>query len=236
MSKKLWALNLLLVCGLALIGRELREEWKSSREREQKMLSQKMKPAAATQVPQVPAPPSVQPAAYMNVATQTLFTKDRNPNILIEPEKPKPQPLFPRFYGVMNLGDGLTAIMSDGPSKQRGFAVGEKVGEWKLAEIGADFLVFEWDTKKVTKRFSELQDRNDPVAEQTTPRGPSVAAAPAPTPPPTPARAGPGTDMGGGFSACNPNDSSPNGTVVDGKRKVMSEGMFGKTCRWESAK
>mgnify|MGYP006992463465 CR=1 FL=1 len=97
--------------------------------------------------------------------------------------------------------------------------------------IGTDTLTFEWDAKPHVKKFTDLQDREAaPVVEARTaaPAAPVTPAAPA-----TPAKPGPGADMGGGLAACNANDSSPAGTVVDGKRKVVTESPFGKVCRWE---
>jgi hypothetical protein len=236
MRKKLWALNLLLLAGLALLARELHQNWKAARNREQRMLGKKAQPAPPPAPAQSILPPPVQAAAYLNVASQTLFSKDRNPNIVVEAPKEIPPPPFPKFYGVMNLGDGPSAIMSDGPARQKLFAIGDKAGEWKLTAIGADTLEFEWQQKKFTKRFTELQDKSETPAEVLAPRGPS-ASTPAPVTPAAPARPGPGVEMGGGFFACNPNDPSPAGTVLDGKRKVITDSMFGgKTCRWEPVK
>jgi hypothetical protein len=233
--KKLWVLNLLLLVAVGLVARELRNDWKAAREREKKILQKDVKTSPAPPMPQTPSPAPVQAAAYLDVAQQNLFSKDRNPNIVIEAEKPKPLPAFPRFYGVMNLGDGAMAILSDSPGRQRPFKTGDKVGEFLLAEIGTDTLVFEWEKQKLTKKFSELQDRSEQSTETTRSSAPAAGpAAAAPVQRPVePAKPGPGTDMGSGLAACNPNDPTPAGTVLDGKRKVVTDGMFGKVCRWE---
>lgn len=237
MRKKLWFLNLLLIAGIALLSRELHSNWKAAREREKKIGTRPAPtPGAAipaTAIPTPPPPTPVQAAGYADVAQLMLFSKDRNPSVVVEAPPPKPQPAFPRFYGAMNLGDGMMAILSDGPSQQKPFKPGEKVGEYKLTEIGEDTLVFEWDGKKFPKKFAELADRNE-VAVESTPRAPVAAAAP--PPPPKPTGPGPGTDMGGGFAACNPGDSSPAGTVINNMRKVVTETPFSKVCRWEPVK
>lgn len=232
MRGKLLVLNLALLVALAMITRELRTHWRAAREREQAMRSKQVKPPAPPPVTQTAPPPPIMAAGYLDVAQQTLFSKDRNPNVVVEQEKPKPVPPFPKLFGVMNLGDGAFAILSDGPNSQKPFRPGDKVGEFKLAEIQAESLVFEWDQKKFAKKFTELQEKaaDRPMAE-STPR--QAAAPPTPAAPVTPAKAGPGADMGGGLAACNPNDPSPAGTVVDGKRKVVTESPFGKVCRWE---
>ena len=232
MSKKLWFLNLLLVAGLVMIGRELHASWKASREREKRMLNQRVSPVKEPPATIGPPPAPVQATQYIDVAQQTLFSKDRNPTVVVEVpvEKPKIMPPFPKFYGVMNLGDGPMAIMNES-GRQKTFKTGEKIGEYKLLAIGTETLTFEWDGKPHVKKFSELQVRE--AAPQVEERTAAPAAPVTPAAPATPAKPGPGTDMGGGLAACNANDSSPAGTVVDGKRKVVTESPFGKVCRWE---
>ena len=41
-----------------------------------------------------------------------------------------------------------------------------------------------------------------------------------------------GVDMGAGYRACLPADDSPNGTVVDGYRKISHTGPLGVSCGW----
>jgi mannose-6-phosphate isomerase-like protein (cupin superfamily) len=58
--------------------------------------------------------------------------------------------------------------------------------------------------------------------------------------PPAPSAAGldgkkpvQGIDLGAGFRACVPGDSSPDGTVVDGYRKMLSHSFLGPSCIWK---
>ncbi|MBI4876733.1 MAG: hypothetical protein HY822_19020, partial [Acidobacteria bacterium] len=51
-----------------------------------------------------------------------------------------------------------------------------------------------------------------------------------------PARSGPGAEVAPGMRACQPGDSSPVGTVVDGMRKVVTKTPFSVICRWEPVK
>lgn len=192
MRKKLWTLNLILVACLGLLARHLRQEWQTAREREKKMLSRVVKLPPPSPVAPLPAPATLQAAGYLDVAQQMLFSKDRNPNVVVEQAAPKPVPAFPKFYGVMNLGDGLTAILNDGPGRQRPFKAGDKVGEFKLAEIGNDALTFEWEDKKFQKRFAELQDRSAPSPAESARPAPITSIQAAPPKPPEPARSGPG--------------------------------------------
>ena len=67
-----------------------------------------------------PAGPRIEPVLatrYAEIAEKMLFAKDRNPTVVVEvkPEAPKPMPKLPALYGVMNLLDGTTAIMSEKP-------------------------------------------------------------------------------------------------------------------------
>jgi mannose-6-phosphate isomerase-like protein (cupin superfamily) len=43
----------------------------------------------------------------------------------------------------------------------------------------------------------------------------------------------PGADVGEGYRSCLPNDNSPNGTLADGYRKVVTTSPFGVSCGWE---
>jgi hypothetical protein len=46
---------------------------------------------------------------------------------------------------------------------------------------------------------------------------------------------GPGEDTGRGYKVCIPNDSTPDGSIVDGYRKVSIATPFGNACRWDPA-
>ncbi len=216
MKRKLVLVNVALLAALAWLGVKLRQDWMAGRERERTIVRQRIQPAPAPPMAQTPPQPALRAESYLDVAQNMLFAKDRNPNVVVEAQPPKPTPPFPRFYGLMNLGDGPLAILSEGAGRrQQGYMAGQKVGEFKIAAIGSEELVFEWDGKKLTKKFSDLAEKGEP---QQAPE------------------AGPGTSMGGGFAGCNPGDNSPAGTVVDGMKKVINETPFGKVCRWEPAK
>ncbi|MDX1980588.1 MAG: hypothetical protein SFV51_09990 [Bryobacteraceae bacterium] len=237
MTKKLWLLNLLLVVTIALIGRELREDWRKAREREKKMLSRKVEAAKPPPVPPSPAPAPLQAVGYMDVVQQSLFAKDRNPNVIVDPPPPPaPPPPFPKFYGVMNLGDGPEAIMAEASGRQqRAIRVGGKIGEFTLAAIRTEDMDLGWKDKQFTKRFTELREKENENRQQQQDTSRSSDPPPPPRPVARPAQAtpGPAEDMGGGFSACAAGDTSPAGTIVGGKKKVVNATPFGQVCRWE---
>lgn len=237
MKNRLLLLNIVLIAACGLIGAQLYQSWKSARERERQTLNRKLPPAPAPSIPVAPTPTPLAAAGYLDIAQQYILAPDRNPNVVVEVKPtptPTPIPPFPKFYGVMNLGDGPMAILAEGQSRQKPFMQGDKVGQFKLVAIGTEDLTFEFQDKILKKRFAELQDKNEgaPADSGARTTGPA-AVAPAPTPTPMPRSSGPGTDTGGGIKACVPGDSDAPGTVRDGYRKVVSDTPFGKVCRWE---
>jgi hypothetical protein len=185
----------------------------------------------------------VSPADFADVATKNLFSKDRNPNVILDPPPPppvKPQPPFPVAHGVM-LWDGVppTIVLSEkagGP--QKGYHPGDTIGPWKVVSVDSSYANFEWDGKEFKKRIDELIDRT-PIAQAAPPPaspGAQPAAAAKATQSLSVSHAGPGIDVGGGFKACNSDDKSPDGTVVDGMKKVVNATPFGNACHWESSK
>ena len=183
-------------------------------------------------------------ADFADVAMKNLFSKDRNPNVIVDPSAPaacKPQPPFPVAHGVM-LWDGVppTIVLSEkagGP--QKGYHPGDTIGPWKIVSVDNSYADFEWDGKEFKKRIDELIDRT-PIA-QAEPPAPASAPANAPPKPATQtlsnnSHSGPGSDTGSGYKACVAGDSSPNGTVVDGMKKVLTATPFGSGCTWEPVK
>jgi hypothetical protein len=67
--------------------------------------------------------------------------------------------------------------------------------------------------------------------QQSRPENVSSSAQPAPsTPGKKPAL---GADLGSGFRACVTGENSPDGTVVDGYRKMLSQSFLGASCIWK---
>jgi hypothetical protein len=233
-------LNLVLLALAALAAWHLREQWLAARARERTVLQQAVRPVPPPPISPLPAAPKVQASGYIEIAEKMLFTKDRNPVVLVEvapPPPPKPMPPLPVLHGVMDLGDGPTAILSPkAGAPHRDFRPGEQIGEFKLVAIDQREIVLEWDGKQVSKRLEDLLDRTGPPQRE-------AAEARTSTPAPAPAQAqpmrgalGPGADAGKGMRACQPGDSTPPGTIVDGLRKVVSRNPFGQTCLWEPVK
>ena len=231
-------LNVALAAAIAGLSWQLRQDWLEARAREQAVLQQRVK---ALPPPPVTASKPAEPvtaASYSDIAQKMLFTKDRNPTVVVDvvpPPPPKPMPSLPVLYGVMNLMDGTTAIMSEKSGTQHlGVRLGDKVGEFKLVAVSGREITLEWEGKTVTKEIDEMIDRASIAqpsnSSATTPRAESRPAATQPQPR---GEAAPGTDIGNKLHACQPGDNSPPGTVSGGYRKVVSTSPFGETCRWE---
>ena len=233
MKRKLLILNLGLAALLAYAGFALRQAWLAEKEREATELNRALKPAAPPPFTPLAVAPPVAPAGYAAIAQETLFDRSRNPNVPVDvpaPPPPKPMPPLPLYHGQMNIGAGPMASLSEKPNSAGVFLhPGETIGQFKLVDVTSEEITLEWEGKTIRKNVDELLDRS---AQAPAP----APAAPAPAPPqPAAAKSatGPGADTGAGFKRCEPNDSTPAGTVVDGYRKVVSPTPFGEACRWD---
>jgi len=240
---KLRFLDLALLVLAGLLGWQVRREWIQSHARDQVLLHGGLPPAKVPGLNPLDKVDPLTAAAYIEIALKNLFSQDRNPNVIVDPPKPepeKPTPPFPVAHGVM-LWDGVppTIVLSEksnGP--QKGYHPGESIGQWKLVSLDSSFVDLEWDGKEFKKRIDELIDRN-PIAEVPQPVASKAApaAAPAVKALSSPGRSGPGAiETGPGQKSCNADDPSPDGTIVDGMKKIVIATPFGSSCRWEQTK
>jgi hypothetical protein len=237
-KRRLLFLNLLLLIVLAWIGFRFREVHNAARERETRVLGQSIKDE---KYPPLPAAPPVAPivaANFLMVAERMVLSKDRNSTVIIEPppvvEKP-PMPPLPVAHGLMMMGEpGI--ILSERPGAvQKTYRKGEKVGPFKLVAFDNSRVIMDWNGEKVERSLDDLLEKaNAPVdsGAVSTPSG-AVQQAAAPAPARAAEPLGPGSEIGGGLRACQPNDSLPSGAVQGGFRKVEVATPFGKSCRWE---
>jgi hypothetical protein len=244
MNRKILALNLALLALLGVLGWMLRAHWRETRARELATLS---KAARKIEVlpPPSPAPPEAAvPANYLEVAQKTLFSKDRNPNVIVEvvpPPAPPPEvptPPRPYYFGQMGLGPQPVALLSVEKGGQKGFHVGDEVGPFKLMAFDRDTITFEWNGKTLEYPLSELKPKEPQAAAQQ-----AAAATAAPAKPQSIAPViAVGEDkptlgtQNGEIRSCVPGDRSPAGTVKDGYKKTVVNGPFGPSCLWEPIK
>jgi len=240
LKRKLLIANLVLLGLATTLTVHLRREWLEARTREQAVLRQQIRPVPPPPIGALPAAEPVRAAGYADIAQKTLFSKDRNPDVIVEvpaPPPPKPMPPLPVFHGLLNLGDGATAILSERPgAEHRDFRPGDLVGEFKLVAVNNEEIVLEWEGKTITKKVDDMIDRTAAPAAPAAAASATAARAVELTPPP-PAQAAPGEDLGGrGISACQKGDTSPAGTTANGMRKVIKNNPFGASCYWEPVK
>jgi hypothetical protein len=236
LKRKLLVLNLGLAAFLAYAGFALRQAWLAEKAREAAELNRGVKPAPPPIFTPLAVAPPVVPTGYAPIAEQMLFDRSRNPNVPVEvpaPPPPRPMPPLPLYHGQMNIGTGPMASLSEKPASAGVFLhPGETIGPFKLVDVTSDEITLEWEGKTIRKNVDELLDRSgsqQPAAPAARTEQPATPAAPAVAKSAT----GPGADTGAGFKRCEPNDSTPAGTVVDGYRKVVSPTPFGEACRWD---
>ena len=243
---RLFLLNVLLLAGIAMATLKLLELRDETARREEMVHAGAPKLPQAKGTSAVPPPERTVAANYLDIATRLLFSKDRNPTVIIAPPPVKQIPAFPLAYGVLMMADPPIIMMA--PKKgdgQKGYRAGERIADFKIVNFDSRTIVFEWDGQKFTKNIQELVDRDAQSAallnRQNTPAAPEPAA----TAPAASAQnlstagsssQGPGIDTGGGIRACTAGDTAAPGTVSDGFRKIVSETPFGKVCRWEKVK
>jgi hypothetical protein len=227
-------------------------QWLAAQQKERGMIAKQAQPAPLTPPPPLEAVRPVTPGEYLDVAQRDLFARDRNPEVVIEvappppPPPQKPLPPLPVYHGQMSLGKAVVLLSLKGDD-QKSYEAGEEVGPFKLLAFDAETITLEFEGKTVERKLAELRPK-EPLPQQ--------AAAAAPVPPPPSASATvrtlgssadpnkpasssdnqPGADIGGGFRACAPGDTSPDGTLSGGYRKVVTRGLMGSACRWEQVK
>jgi hypothetical protein len=244
MNRKLILLNLVLMALAVWLGWTLRQRWLEGQARERAIFINAARKMALLSPPPLVPPKTVMAAEYLDVAQKMLFTKDRNPNVVIEPEKPKPEPPMPplpAYYGQMTLGDPVV-FLATGPAAQKSYHPGDKVGPFELVTFDREKITLAWNGKTVERKLQELVPKEPIAVVQAA----SAAAAPSSAPqvksiggPSESAAAkGPfGVDMGGGnLFGCKADDTAPNGTVVNGFKKVIVRGLMGLSCHWEQVK
>jgi hypothetical protein len=237
LKRRIVILNVVLAAVAVFAGIQLRNEWLAARAREAATLpGPPVKPAPVPPYTALPGAEPVLAAGYSMIPQKFLFDPSRNSTVVevvvvTPPPPPKPMPALPRFHGEMNL-DGIMAVLSEAPnSPQRFVKPGETIGEFKLLDVNTQELVFEWDGQTIHKGLNELTDRGG--ASSDVPGSSAAARAAPPAAPVVKTPTGPGQATPQGYKTCNPNDSTPDGTVVDGFRKVSMPTPFGAACRWD---
>jgi hypothetical protein len=236
MKQRLLLLDLLLLVLVVLAGWLLKQRWEAAHKREMAMLQQRIPSIPAPSLmPLVPVVP-VTGAMYDDVAQNMLFSRDRNPNIIVDPPAPPPPsppvPPLPKAHGVIQFGEQPQVILSeDAGGAEKSYSPGDEIGPFKLLAVNTTHILFEWNGLRILKTIEEITDHSAPKEETTSSKA-KEAAAPAASTSIKPKEAPSDIDMGRDTKACVPGDTSPSGTLANGMRKVVTSTPFGPSCRW----
>jgi hypothetical protein len=241
-KSKLIALNAALAASLALVIWQGTEVWKGAKAQRKATVNVPVK--KITPPPMTPAkkPEAIQSAAYADVASKNLFSKDRNPTVVVDPPKvdpPKVMPALPVVYGVLGLPSGVKAIMAEHAGKpSKPVQTGDTIGEFKVIALDLHKVKFEWDGREVERNLDELVDRSAPASGSANngpqSSGPAVPrAAEAAKPLDSSALGAESGTPDAPTRSCVPGDTSAVGSVVDGYKKAGVSTPFGLMgCKW----
>jgi hypothetical protein len=175
-------LNLaLLALGGTLVW-TLRANWIQAKARERAVLQRKVAAKAVLAPPPLPTVKAVAPAEYIDVAGKMLFSKDRNPTVVVEPPKPAPEPVMPalpNYHGQMAIGEPVILLSMSANAAQHSYHAGDQVGDFKLVSFDENRVDFEWKGKNVERKLEELRPK-DTTAATGTQAGAQGAKAAAP--------------------------------------------------------
>jgi len=237
-KRRLWFLNIVLIALLALIVVRFRQMQHQLGDRAARNLHQVVKPVAMSPLPPIAALAPAVAANYADVAIKMLFSRDRNPTVILDPVAPppvKPMPPLPVAYGAMFFGEpGIILALPNAKATQRLYRKGEAIGDFKLVNFDNTSIAFEWDGKVVERRLDQVMAKASEVPAE--PAAANAPAAPTSTVASTTNASGPGATRIDGTRACVPGDKTPDGTIVDGFRKHEVRGPIATFCQWEPVK
>jgi hypothetical protein len=184
LNRRLVVLNLALLALAGALLWILRANWIEAKARERVVLQRKVAAKAVLAPPAVPAVKAVAPAEYIDVAGKMLFSKDRNPTVVVEPPKPPPEPVMPalpNYHGQMAIGEPVIFLSTSATAPQRIYHAGEQVGDFKLVSFDEARVDFEWKGKNVERKLEELRPKETGVqaGTQAGAQGTRTAVAPA---------------------------------------------------------
>lgn len=161
MNRRMVLLNLALLVLVGALGWVLRANWLEAQSRERAVLRRRVLPKAVLAPPSIPGVQAAAPAEYIDVANKMLFSKDRNPVVVVEPPKPAPEPVMPAlpgYSGQMSIGEPVI-FLSVAKDVQHSYHAGDQVGDFKLTSFDQDNIVLDWNGKTVERKLEDLRVR-----------------------------------------------------------------------------
>src|SRR5579862_818678 len=185
LNRRLVLLNVALLALAGALVWTLRTNWLAAKARERAVLQRKVAAKTVLAPPPLPTVKTVAPAEYIDVAGKMLFSKDRNPAVVVEPPKPPPEPVMPAlpsYHGQMAIGEPVIFLSASAAAPQRIYHAGEQVGDFKLVSFDENRVAFEWKGKNVERKLEELRPKETVV--QAGVQAGAQATAPAASVPP----------------------------------------------------
>ena len=183
MNRRLVLLNLALLALAGALVWILRTNWIEAKARERAVLQRKVAAKAVLAPPALPGVKAVAPAEYIDVAGKMLFSKDRNPTVVVEAPKPVPEPVMPalpNYHGQMAIGEPVILLSMSANAVQRSYHAGDQVGDFKLVSFDENRVDFEWKGKNVERKLEELKPKETTAAAGTqAAKAAATASAPA---------------------------------------------------------
>ena len=109
---RLFLLNILLLAGIAMATLKLLELRDETARREEMVHASAPTLPKAKGTTAVAQPDRTMAANYLDIASRLLFSKDRNPTVIIAPPPGKTVPAFPLAYGVLMMADPPMIMMA----------------------------------------------------------------------------------------------------------------------------
>ena len=163
---RLFLINILLLAGIAMATLKLLELRDETARREEMVHASAPVLPKAKGTTAVAQPERTVAANYLDIASRLLFSKDRNPTVIIAPPPVKTVPPFPLAYGVLMVANPPIIMMAAKKGEgQKGYRAGDQIGDYKIVSFDNRTIVFEWDGQKFTKNVQELVDRDAQSAQ-----------------------------------------------------------------------
>ena len=167
MNRKIALLNLALLALVGLLVWQLRVRRQEAAARSRLVLSRE----TAEQALLAPPPPApvlpVAPAEYIEPVQKMLFSKDRNPNVICGGAARRPRRLRRRLCLLCRAirpdpfwrRSGRDSELGSS-SEQKGYAIGDKIGGFKVLAFDPDSITFEWNGGPVVKDLSDMRPKD----------------------------------------------------------------------------
>ena len=241
MNRKLVLLNAVLALVAIFGGVQLRNQYQAAKARQAALRGIRISPSPAPPFVALPNDPPLLPSGYKDVAIKNLFHPSRNPEIVKDlpppPPPPPPMPELPRYHGQANFGDGPFALLVEKPGMpEKDVKPGETIGQFKLVDVNTSEITFAWtfNGELIRRSLASMTEHTAVAAVGSdAPRSPPPAQQQAPQ---IKSAIGPGELTGMGTRICDPNDSTPANTVVNGFKKTEGRTPFGAFCVWDPVK